>query len=740
MTKETKQTKEWIDCLFNSGEYTCMGHKFENKTFPVSKIAESQEYVSINPMKKGTTRSYKNVTRFSNFLFEMDHFSKRDQAEIMKKCGLPFSTIVDSSNKSLHFIVALDHDLGDRTMYTAYFKAMKTVVEKFGGKIDEACKDPGRFTRSPYGVNTKLELSEKRPNIHDRIQKVKWIGARTSLKLLDEWLSKNDVDPLDFIQVPTVRTDYVGVHSQADADLKWDWIIKYFMKDDVYEDGNKHNYQIKMVYCLLRAGLTGDEVDTLLMSKFGEVSTGIKSANNFEADGDPIYVPTMEERREYYKAQDESEALERKRRGYDRDDIPKTEIEFRPEEIDRYLAVGIEYFKIDSVTDELIPWTKTMFEKLYGGRSTPPLLYDKFGYKPDYTSEQFPNNLGADGKTRNRFIRPDWQATPGKWDTIETGLRHGFGDQYDMALQYCAISILYPEAKLPAILFVGGEESGKTSVIQILISLIGKQAYKKIGGKQLESDFTDFLAESQLVVVEESGNWKNPEAVMDNLKDWITENGQQTVNPKYGKQYKSPIHSKFVFSSNNYDALHLSGKATRFWVREMDTAPTTKISQYKEKVEAEMGHFAHYLLTYVAPELRLDKDGNLDTSHSRLYFAPEDYVTKIKGFMQDLSNSELYEQILDSICKHFEIHEDQDKCFADLDSIKDQLGLGKKGMPNNKEIKMCMKNEFKKDRSTTITRPDSLRFDPKYPKILEKQPTRRGNWWIFDRETVMDIF
>ena len=49
-------------------------------------------------------------------------------------------------------------------------------------------------------------------------------------------------------------------------------------------------------------------------------------------------------------------------------------------------------------------------------------------------------------------------------------------------------------------------------------------------------------------------------------------------------------------------------------------------------------------------------------------------------------------------------------------------------------------NEFKKDRSTTITRPDSLRFDPKYPKILEKQPTRRGNWWIFDRETVMDIF
>lgn len=740
MSNETKLTQQWIDTVFNSGEYTCMGHKFQNKTFPVSKIAESQEYVSINPMKKGTTRSYKNVTRFSNFLFEMDHFSKRDQAEIMKKCGLPFSTIVDSSNKSLHFLVCLDHDLGDRTMYTAYFKAMKTVIEKFGGKIDEACKDPGRFTRSPYGVNTKLELSEKKPNIHDRIQKPKWIGTRTSLKQLDEWLATNDVNPLDFIQVPTVRSDYAGVHSSADDELKWEWIEKYFMKDDTFEEGNIHNYQTKMIYCLLRTGMVADTIDRMLIQKHETMSSGIKSAANFEADGDPIYVPTMEERREYYRAQDEQEALERKRRGYDRDDIPKTEIEFRPEEIDRYLAVGTEYFKIDSVTDELIPWTKTMFEKLYGGRSTPPLLYDKFGYRPDYISEQFPHNLGADGKTRNRFIRPDWRAEPGNWDTIKTGLLHGFGDQFDLALQYCAISILYPEAKLPAILFVGGEESGKTSVIQIIISLVGRQAYKKIGGKQLESDFTDFLAESQLVVVEESGNWKNPEAVMDNLKDWITENGQQTVNPKYGKQYKSPIHCKFVFSSNNYDALHLSGAATRFWVREMDTAPTTKISQYKEKVEAEMGHFVDYLLTYVGPKLRLDQNGNLDTSRSRLYFAPEDYATKIKGFIQDLANSELYEQILDGICKHFETYKDQDKCFVDLDSIKDHLGLGKKGMPNNKEIKMCMKNEFKKDRSTTITRPDSFRFDPKYKTILEKQPTRRGNWWIFDRETVMDIF
>ena len=53
MNQETKLTQEWIDTLFRSGEYTCMGHRFENKTFPVSKIAESHEY-PITPKEHGT--------------------------------------------------------------------------------------------------------------------------------------------------------------------------------------------------------------------------------------------------------------------------------------------------------------------------------------------------------------------------------------------------------------------------------------------------------------------------------------------------------------------------------------------------------------------------------------------------------------------------------------------------------------------------------------------------------------
>jgi hypothetical protein len=158
LQKEQELTQAWINTLFNSGEHTCMGNRYENKTFAVSKIAESQEYVSINPMKKGTTRKGTNVTRFSNFLFEMDTYSIKDQANLIKNSRLPWSAVTNSASKSLHWIIALEEDLVDRSLYTAYFKAIRAALLKYGADVDEACKDPGRFTRGPWGVNTKDTL------------------------------------------------------------------------------------------------------------------------------------------------------------------------------------------------------------------------------------------------------------------------------------------------------------------------------------------------------------------------------------------------------------------------------------------------------------------------------------------------------------------------------------------------------------------------------------------------------
>lgn len=739
MTKETQLTREWIDTLFNSGEYTCMGHKRENKTWPVSKIAETHEYVSINPMKKGTTRAGRNVTRFSNFLFEMDTFNKKEQAALITRSGMPYSTVVDSGNKSLHFILALQEDLGERALYTAYFQAINTVLRKFGADIDEGCKDPGRFTRAPYGVNTKQELVERKPNFNDRVQKVGLIKSRHSVAIVDQWLADHGVNALDHLVTPTLKK-HDGKSSNAETKLKVEWIEKHFMSRDQYTDGNKHNYQVKMAYFLLRTGLSPQEVDTVLIEKFSEISTGIGSTTSLTPDGAPIYVPTMEERKAYYKQLDDAERLASNREIYTRAGIDPKAIGARPEDIERYETVGTEYFKIDSVTDNLIPWSKTMFEKLYGSHAMPPRGYDKFGYRPDYTSVVFPTNLGIDGKTRNMFTRPGYKIEPGAWDTIRGGLEHGFGDQMEQILQYCAITIAHPEAKLPALWFIGAEDKGKSAVVAIIKYLVGLNNVKKTSVKGLESDFTEFLGASQLVVVEEAGNWKQPKEVMSNLKDWITEKDTQWINPKYGKKFESPIHCKFIFTSNDWDSLPATGAATRFWVVEVNHDPKNKVTNYYEKIAAEMGHFAHYLINTIVPSLKTEQDarGNevLDTTN-RLYFHPSEYETSAKEFIKSLNKGPIWDGILNTLGEFFEKFPEEANCHFNIKSLKEACNWKWKGDPTNTEIKSALKELFNKVASARLTRPDSLNFQT--GGIGESRPESHNFWFIFSREEVAEL-
>jgi len=722
---ETKKlTEEWVKVLFNEDEYTCMGTQWENKTFSVKKLYyKDSEYVSINPMKKGTTRKGINVTQFRNFLFEMDQFNKKDQANIMKESGLPFSVMTDSGNKSIHFILSLEEPLEDRTQYTAWFKCITDTLKKYGGIYDQACKDPGRFTRAPFATRSS----------NGAIQKVYRVKGRVTRKQMQAWFEREGVDPMDWIDVPTTREDTKG-HSNAQNDLKIDWVLKYYMsKQPDYEAGN-YNYQFTMACQLLRTGMSVDSIRNYYTSRWGHIHENdpIKGALAIVKPGEEIYVPTIEERKEYFRQLDDAETLMHTRSGFNR---PGVEVlDARPEDLNRYITVGTEYFKIESLTDRLIPWSRSMFEKLYGSRSFPTLNYDKFGYKPDYISEAFTYSMEADLKTRNMFIRPSWKAQPGAFPTIEAALRHAFKGQYDLFLLYCAISICFPEAKLPVLWFLGPEGKGKSAIVAIIRLLVGEENYKKISGKQLESDFTDFLAAKQLTVVEEAGNWKNPTEVMSDVKDWVTEIGRQVVNPKYGKQFEAPIHTKFIFTSNDYDSIPEMGEGTRFWIIELKEAPPHKVSDYYAAIAREIGGFAHHLMTAIRPKLKMDaKDPTKLDSTNRLYFAPEEYETDIKLWVKDANRTPLQDAIDDIFADWFQTFDQETDLHFDLKSLLEVLP--KDVNPGKKDLKIVLRTKFGLEPTNSLSRPDSLRFDP---RKKHEQPNRTSQWFKMERSKYID--
>ena len=735
-------TKQFIDTVFDDGDWTCLGPYYENKTFPVSTLKlENSEYVSINAMTKKTTRKITNVTKLRTFLFEMDTdvngnpISMKDQLSLIKESGLPWSTITSSASKSIHFLLVLDQPLADRPIYTAYFEAIRAALLTRGILVDKACKDPSRFTRAPFGINTKGELVKKKPDAASRTQKCLKVNGRHKRTVVDAWLEKYNIRVDDYLKIPTHRPVTDGMTSSASVSWKFDVIAKNFMGDEQCVQGNINNYQHKMAWFLFGAGCTKSEIEAVFSQKFEAIDhrDPISSAERASVKCDPIYISTEAEQKEYYKKQDAERVRATNRTSYDRDLPPEIKRELEAENINLYETIGTEYYKINPVDRTLIQWSKTMFEKLYGSAMIPPRAYNLKGYKPDYLSDVFPIDLAADRKTRNMFMRPTWQAKPGAWDTIRQALEHGFEDQYDLILQYCAILIAFPEAKLPNLWFVGPEDKGKSAVVAIFKYLVGIKNTNKVGNAILESGFDSFLAETQLVVVEEAGNWKEPQVVMDKIKDWTTETMDITVNPKYGKQYQTPVHAKFIFTSNSYDSIPVTGQATRFWIRAVTKTPKHRVPNYYDRIQKEMGHFVDYLVKTVVPTLKVNGFGELDTTN-RLYFAPSEYETETKQFVKSINKTPCYEAIMETCSRFFEKFPDETECWFNIQSMKDANDWKYKTSPNNKEIKMTMKNEFNQEQSNRLTRPDSLKWAGNSDDL---RPTGFANWFMLTRDEVI---
>lgn len=721
--------KDFYNVLFDVDEYTCFGATpYENQSYPIDEgnLSVTTRFFTINPLVKGRTRKAANVKKYRNLLFEVDNISVQDQAAKIKASGLPYSTATFSGSKSIHWIISLIEPIEEREEYTAIWKAIHAALLKWGVEADTATKDPARFSRCPGQIRD-----------NGKEQKLLKVVGRISIETIKDWLIENEIEWTDYLPTQEFKPAWQNeLYSNVEDDLKWEWIEKYYMKNDEYVEGKRHDYQVKMAYLLLRTGMSAQTIDEYFKRKFGEISTGIVSVTRFENEslGEAIYVPSMEERKAYYKRLETQEQNEIRRQrtieGYMSDIVRDitTGIQADGESEDRYMVVGTEYYKKDAESDRLIKWSKTMFEKLYGGNAIPPRLYDAFHYEPDFISESFPYDLGARGQLRNRFVRPQYTITPGDWSTIEAGLRHGFGDMYDLIITYCAISLKYPKQCLPLIWLVGPENTGKSAVIKIFELLVGLTNARRVNGKIIEGDYTGYLMDIQLLIIEESGGWKNPTAVMNMLKDLVTMTGDIVVNPKYGVQQDYPFFAKIIMSTNNYEDIPLDGAATRFLISEMTQKPP-QIKDYYKKIENEIGHFVHHLLNNV--QFEYPREG-------RLYFEPEEYSNDIKDFIKDLSKSDLVGAIEIIISDFFEHNPDEAQCYFDLKSLKNALSdyvrVNKLKIEiGDKDIKTAIKKHFGLERSNPLSRPDSLTFT----KLEKFKPERRSAWWVLERSEIL---
>lgn len=135
------------DTLFNCNEWVnSSGSVKETRSMPVSmaKVAPHQ-YVCVNPLQVGKSRKQRNLGAYRNFVIERDgDESIEDQLAWADSIGLPYATAVHSGNKSVHFVIALEYDVGSAE-YKKLAMALKTVLPG----VDKSCIEAARLTRAP---------------------------------------------------------------------------------------------------------------------------------------------------------------------------------------------------------------------------------------------------------------------------------------------------------------------------------------------------------------------------------------------------------------------------------------------------------------------------------------------------------------------------------------------------------------------------------------------------------------
>lgn len=268
-----ESAKKLFSLMFRPGETVCVSHnKFGYHSIPLENASvspvvlvptedslakrrmsleqgieridsSSLTLVALNPIKG--YREDANCTSYRNFLIEMDYGPLPEQMAYAKKLGLPYSAVVFSGNKSLHFLVSLDKDLPSESVYRKFSEWILGVVTA----ADQKTKNPSRQIRIPgaYREPGKKQIL------------VDFKGA-TKVEDLVNWLKLHpDAEPKEVIKkVPS---------GTRDLSLLPGWVADKLVNGmDPRKGRNQQWFGIAYEFCL--AGFSEDDTMDILQEFF----------------------------------------------------------------------------------------------------------------------------------------------------------------------------------------------------------------------------------------------------------------------------------------------------------------------------------------------------------------------------------------------------------------------------------------------------------------------------------------
>ena len=300
---------------------------------------------------------------------------------------------------------------------------------------------------------------------------------------------------------------------------------------------------------------------------------------------------------------------------------------------EEYIRVGTSLYKLahqplanGTTVLRRIPWSFGTIRQDYGKSHTPPIKkYDGFCTVPSHTDY----HKEIDG-FYNLYEPITHVPVEGEFPDIIKLMRHIFGEQFELGLDYMQLLYRQPTQKLPILLLVSEERNtGKTTFLNFLKAVFQDNTTFNTN-EDFRSQFNSDWAGKLLIVVDEVLLCRREDS--ERLKNLSTAQTYK-VEAKGKDRQEVNFFAKFVLCSNNelFPVIIDVGE-TRYWVRKvmrLDSDDTNFLQKLKEQIPAFLYYLQHRPLS--------------TTKESRMWFDPT------------LIRTEALERIMQSNRNHTEI-------------------------------------------------------------------------------------
>ena len=300
---------------------------------------------------------------------------------------------------------------------------------------------------------------------------------------------------------------------------------------------------------------------------------------------------------------------------------------------EEYIRVGRSLYKLahqplanGTTVLRRIPWSFGTIRQDYGKSHTPPIKkYDGFCTVPSHTDY----HKEIDG-FYNLYEPITHVPVEGEFPDIIKLMRHIFGEQFELGLDYMQLLYRQPTQKLPILLLVSEERNtGKTTFLNFLKAVFQDNTTFNTN-EDFRSQFNADWAGKLLIVVDEVLLCRREDS--ERLKNLSTAQTYK-VEAKGKDRQEVNFFAKFVLCSNNelFPVIIDMGE-TRYWVRKvmrLDSDDTNFLQKLKEQIPAFLYYLQHRPLS--------------TTKESRMWFNPA------------LIRTEALERIMQSNRNHTEI-------------------------------------------------------------------------------------